>query len=59
MSLANDGQCAVTAEWRFGKIARRLANFVYVYIGMGLGSGVMIHSAAFGGQAAMRESSAI
>jgi len=49
VSLANDGQCAVTAEWRFGNIARRLANFVYVYVGMGLGSGVMIHSAAFGG----------
>jgi predicted NBD/HSP70 family sugar kinase len=49
VSLANDGQCAVTGEWRFGEFARRLTNFVYVYIGMGLGSGVMIHSAAFGG----------
>jgi len=49
VSLANDGQCAVTAEWRFGEVARRLTNFVYVYIGMGLGSGVMIHGAAFGG----------
>jgi predicted NBD/HSP70 family sugar kinase len=49
VSLANDGQCAVTAEWRFGEIARRLTNFVYVYVGMGLGSGVMINGAAFGG----------
>jgi predicted NBD/HSP70 family sugar kinase len=49
VSLANDGQCAVTAEWRFGEIARRLINFVYVYVGMGLGSGVMIHGAAIGG----------
>jgi predicted NBD/HSP70 family sugar kinase len=49
VSLANDGQCAVTAEWRFGEIARRLTNFVYIYLGMGVGSGVMIHSAAFGG----------
>ncbi|MDQ7251520.1 ROK family transcriptional regulator [Dongia sedimenti] len=49
VSLANDGQCAVTAEWRFGEVARRLTNFVYVYIGMGLGSGVMIQGAAFGG----------
>jgi predicted NBD/HSP70 family sugar kinase len=47
--LANDGQCAVTAEWRFGTVARTLTNFVYVYIGMGLGSGVMINGAAFGG----------
>ncbi|SDB50163.1 ROK family transcriptional regulator [Bauldia litoralis] len=46
--LANDGQCAVTAEWRFGA-ARNLTNFVYVFIGNGLGSGVMIHSAAYGG----------
>ncbi|HEX4765197.1 MAG TPA: hypothetical protein VH414_02875 [Lichenihabitans sp.] len=38
VSLANDGQCAVTAEWRFGEIARQLTNFVYVYLGMGLGS---------------------
>jgi len=51
VSLANDGQCAATAEWRFGSIARRLTNFVYVYLGMGVGSGVMIHSAAFGGAA--------
>jgi predicted NBD/HSP70 family sugar kinase len=49
VALANDGQCAVTAEWRFGEVARRLTNFVYVYIGMGLGSGVMIQGAAFGG----------
>lgn len=49
VSLANDGQCAATAEWRFGEVARRLTNFVYVYIGMGTGSGIMINSAAFGG----------
>ena len=35
VSLANDGQCAVTAEWRFGDVARRLTNFVYVYVGIG------------------------
>lgn len=46
--LANDGQCAVTAEWRFGA-ARTLTNFVYVFIGNGLGSGVMINSVAYGG----------
>jgi len=51
VSLANDGQCAIIAEWRFGDAARRLSNFVYVYFGVGLGSGVMIHSAAFGGAA--------
>lgn len=49
VALANDGQCAIVAEWRFGEAARRLTNFVYVYFGIGLGSGVMIHSAAFGG----------
>ena len=49
VSLANDGQCAIVAEWRFGEAARRLTNFVYVYFGIGLGSGIMIHSAAFGG----------
>ena len=49
VALANDGQCAVTAEWRFGEVARRLTNFVYVYLGVGTGSGVMINSAAFGG----------
>lgn len=49
VALANDGQCAIIAEWRFGEAARRLTNFVYVYFGIGLGSGVMIHSAAFGG----------
>lgn len=49
VSLANDGQCAIIAEWRFGEVARHLTNFVYIYFGMGLGSGVMIHSAAFGG----------
>ncbi len=49
VSLANDGQCAVTAEWRFGEVARYFTNFVYVYVGMGLGSGVMINGAAFGG----------
>jgi len=49
VSLANDGQCAVTAEWRFGEVARHFTNFVYVYVGMGMGSGVMIQGAAFGG----------
>lgn len=49
VSLANDGQCAIIAEWRFGEAARRLTNFVYVYFGIGVGSGVMVHSAAFGG----------
>lgn len=49
VSLANDGQCAIVAEWRFGEVARRLTNFVYLYFGIGVGSGIMIHSAAFGG----------
>ncbi|MCB1489794.1 MAG: ROK family transcriptional regulator [Bauldia sp.] len=49
VSLANDGQCAITAEWRFGETARHLSNFVYVSLGMGLGCGVMINGAAFGG----------
>jgi predicted NBD/HSP70 family sugar kinase len=51
VSLANDGQCAIVAEWRFGEAARRLTNFVYLYFGIGVGSGIMIHSAAFGGAA--------
>ncbi|WP_448150268.1 ROK family protein [Labrys miyagiensis] len=49
VALANDGQCAVTAEWRFGTVARRLTNFVYVYLGNGLGTGIMLQGAAFGG----------
>ncbi len=49
VSLTNDGQCAIIAEWRFGESARGLTNFVYVYFGIGMGSGVMIHSATFGG----------
>jgi len=49
VSLTNDGQCAIIAEWRFGEAARGLTNFVYVYFGIGMGSGVMIHSATFGG----------
>lgn len=49
VSLANDGQCAIIAEWRFGEAARRFTNFVYLYFGIGVGSGVMVHSAAFGG----------
>ena len=48
VSLANDGECAVAAEWRFGDVARYFTNFVYVYVGMGLGSGVTINGAAFG-----------
>ena len=49
VALANDGQCAVTAEWRFGAVARTLKNFVYIYLGNGLGTGIMIDGAAFGG----------
>ncbi|ODT14062.1 MAG: hypothetical protein ABS35_35965 [Kaistia sp. SCN 65-12] len=49
VSLTNDGQCAIIAEWRFGEAARGLTNFVYVYFGIGMGSGVMIHGATFGG----------
>ncbi|SHO66673.1 Sugar kinase of the NBD/HSP70 family, may contain an N-terminal HTH domain [Pseudoxanthobacter soli DSM 19599] len=49
VSLANDGQCAVTAESRFGEAARKLKNFVYVYLGNGLGTGIMLEGAAFGG----------
>ncbi|SNB77838.1 Sugar kinase of the NBD/HSP70 family, may contain an N-terminal HTH domain [Arboricoccus pini] len=49
VSLSNDGQCATIAEWRFGDAARGLTHFVYVYFGIGMGSGVMINSAIFGG----------
>lgn len=49
VALANDGQCAVTAEWRFGAAARALTNVVYVYIGNGLGAAILVDGAAFGG----------
>src|SRR5690606_26176468 len=49
VSLTNDGQCATIVEWRFGEAARGLTNFVYVYFGIGMGSGLMIHGATFGG----------
>ncbi len=49
VALANDGQCAVTAEWRFGTAARKLRHFVYLYLGNGLGSGIMTNGSAFGG----------
>ncbi|WP_428030765.1 ROK family transcriptional regulator [Ancylobacter sp.] len=49
VALANDGQCAVTAEWRFGASARPLNNFVYLYVGTGLGTGIMIDGTTFGG----------
>lgn len=49
VALANDGQCAVTAEWRFGAAARKLRQFVYLYIGNGLGTGIMMDGSAFGG----------
>lgn len=49
VSLANDGQCAIIAEWRYGESARRLTDFVYMYFGIGFGTGVMIHNAIFTG----------
>ncbi|WP_029350309.1 ROK family transcriptional regulator [Bosea sp. 117] len=49
VALANDGQCAVTAEWRFGAAARTLRHFVYLYLGNGLGTGIMTDGSAFGG----------
>lgn len=49
VSLTNDGQCAIIAEWRYGEAARGLTNFVYVYFGIGMGSGIMINNATFGG----------
>ncbi|MBB4303531.1 putative NBD/HSP70 family sugar kinase [Rhodobium orientis] len=49
VALANDGQCAVSAEGRFGETARTLGNFVYIYLGNGLGTGIMVDGAAFGG----------
>lgn len=49
VALANDGQCAVTAEARFGVAARQLRDFVYLYIGDGLGTGIMIDGAVLAG----------
>lgn len=49
VALANDGQCAVTAEARFGVAARQLRDFVYLYIGDGLGTGIMINGAVLAG----------
>jgi predicted NBD/HSP70 family sugar kinase len=49
VALANDGHCAVTAEWRYGSAARPLTNFVYLYLGTGLGTGIMTEGAVFGG----------
>lgn len=49
VALANDGNCAVTAEWRYGIAARPLTNFVYLYLGNGLGTGIVADGALFGG----------
>jgi predicted NBD/HSP70 family sugar kinase len=49
VALANDGNCAVTAEWRYGVAARPLTNFVYLYLGNGLGTGIVTDGAPFGG----------
>jgi predicted NBD/HSP70 family sugar kinase len=35
---------------RNGESARGLTNFVYVYFDIGMGSGMIIHSTAFGGE---------
>lgn len=49
VALANDGQCAITAESRFGVAARQLRDFVYLYVGEGLGTGIMINGAVLSG----------
>lgn len=49
VAFANDGNCAVTAEWRYGIAARPLTNFVYLYLGNGLGTGIVADGALFGG----------
>ncbi len=48
--LANDGTGAAMAEWRFGD-ARRHENFVYVFIGNGIGTGLVVNGQIMGGAA--------
>lgn len=47
--LATDAQCAIIAEWRYSEQARRLTDFVYMYFGIGFGTGIMLHNAIFTG----------
>ncbi|UXN57665.1 ROK family transcriptional regulator [Phyllobacterium zundukense] len=47
--LANEGQCAITAEAYFGETASKYTDFVYISLGKGLGSASMIDRMAFGG----------
>jgi predicted NBD/HSP70 family sugar kinase len=46
--LANDGTGATVAEWRFGK-ARGEDNFAYVFIGNGIGTGLVGGGRLYGG----------
>ncbi|WP_195909541.1 ROK family transcriptional regulator [Rhizobium tubonense] len=47
--LANEGQCAITAEGYFGEATAQLTDFLYISLGKGLGSAAMIEHMAFGG----------
>jgi predicted NBD/HSP70 family sugar kinase len=47
--LANDGTGAAIAEWRFGA-ARRHENFVYVFVGNGIGTGLVADGKLMGGE---------
>lgn len=46
--LENDATAAASAEWLFGA-ARALDSFVYVFLGIGLGAGLMVDGRPFGG----------
>lgn len=47
--LANEGQCAITAEAYFGDAAKSFTDFLYISLGKGLGSAAMINRTAYGG----------
>ena len=47
--LANDGTGAAMAEWRFG-VAKGHENFVYVFIGNGIGTGLVVNGRLVGGE---------
>lgn len=50
VSLENDATAAASAEWLYGA-ARSLSTFVYVFLGIGLGAGMMIDGRPFSGAA--------
>jgi predicted NBD/HSP70 family sugar kinase len=47
--LANDGTGAAMAEWRFGA-AKGHENFVYVFVGNGIGTGLVANGRLVGGE---------